>query len=120
MENTPPKCGCCLCHSGEKTRENERKQLHAWIIMELLQGSMSEVIEASQQEEVGSLTLREQVDMACDSLHGLNYLHSLVSHWSIHWFSGSYILSTFSPKLCHLLAAVFLAMARMDSIRAIK
>ena len=67
--NVAAVCGFTLERKEEKTT--------AWIIMELLQGSMGSVIDASQG--VGGLTLREQVDMAHDSLCGLDYLHSLVS-----------------------------------------
>ena len=60
------------------TLEQKEEKKTAWIIMELLQGSMCGVIDASRGQEGGGLTLREQVDMAHDSLCGLDYLHSLV------------------------------------------
>ena len=69
--NVAAVCGVVLEKEGKKTK--------AWIVMELLQGSMSGVIDASSKEEVGALTLREQVDLAHDSLCGLDYLHTLVS-----------------------------------------
>ena len=64
-------CGITLEMEGEKK--------NAWIVMELLHGSMAGVIDASQASGVKPLTLREKVDMTHDSLCGLNYLHSLVS-----------------------------------------
>jgi serine/threonine protein kinase len=64
------------------TLEMESKQTKAWIIMELLQASMTAVINESLRSESQALTLREKVDMAHDSLSGLNYLHSLVSESS--------------------------------------
>ena len=57
------------------TLELEEKK--AWIIMELHSGSMSGVIDACQGD-VAPLTLREKVDMAHDSLCGLDYIHSMV------------------------------------------
>lgn len=63
-------CGVTLEMEGEKKM--------AWIVMELLQGSMAGVIDETQREEVKSLTLREKVDMAHDFLCGLKYLHTLV------------------------------------------
>ena len=71
------------------TLEESDKKVTAWIIMELLQGSMSSVIEASQRQKAGTLTLRERVDMARDSLCGLDYLHCLVSTGVCIWFSIS-------------------------------
>ena len=62
------------------TLETEGTKRRAWIVMELLQGSLGGVIDASRVEGVGALTLRERLDMAHDSLCGLNYLHSLVSY----------------------------------------
>ena len=62
------------------TLETEGTKRSAWIVMELLQGSLGGVIDASRVEGVGALTLREQLDMAHDSLCGLDYLHSLVSY----------------------------------------
>ncbi|XP_062499267.1 probable serine/threonine-protein kinase DDB_G0281745 [Corticium candelabrum] len=56
------------------TLELEEKK--AWIIMELHSGSMSGVIDACQGD-VAPLTLREKVDMAHDSLCGLDYIHSM-------------------------------------------
>ena len=47
-------------------------------IMEVLQGSLSDVLLAAQS--CGQyLTLREQLDITQDCLEGLNYLHQLVS-----------------------------------------
>lgn len=62
-------CGLSLELDGERKT--------AWIVMELLQGSVSGVIEASQRRGP-TLSLREKVDIAHDSLCGLQYLHSLV------------------------------------------
>ena len=59
------------------TLELEEKK--AWIVMELQSGSMSGVIDACHGD-VSSLTLREKVDMAHDTLCGLDYIHSMVSH----------------------------------------
>ena len=70
--------------------ERKEKKTTAWIVMELLQGSMSAVINASLREEVGALTLRERVDMAHDSLCGLDYLHTLVSDLSVWQLNGSH------------------------------
>lgn len=53
----------------------------AWLVMELLQGCMTDVRRAAQLSE-GSLTLREQVDMSRDCLSGLQYLHQLVAKLS--------------------------------------
>ena len=80
--NVAAVCGVTLELTDEKKT--------AWIIMELLQGSMCGVIDASRRQDVGALTLRERVDMAHDSLCGLHYLHSLVSDslvaraWLLH------------------------------------
>ena len=76
-------CGVTLERRNEKTT--------AWIIMELLQGSMCDVIDASRQQEVGALTLRERVDMAHDSLCGLHYLHALVSESLLSLACGCYM-----------------------------
>ena len=59
------------------TLELDEEEKKAWIIMELMSGSMSCVIYACKGE-VLPLTLREMVDMAHDSLCGLDYLHSMV------------------------------------------
>ena len=59
--------------------ELEEQKKTAWIVMELLQGSVAGVIEAAKKEDVLSLTLREKLDVTHDALCGLNYLHSLVS-----------------------------------------
>ncbi|XP_062506694.1 ankyrin repeat domain-containing protein 17-like isoform X2 [Corticium candelabrum] len=56
------------------TLEKEVKK--AWIIMELHSGSVSSVIDACQ-EDATPLTLREKVDMAHDSLCGLDHIHSM-------------------------------------------
>ena len=48
------------------------------LIMELLQASLSDVIEAAHVSGI-YLTLREQTDLAHDCLSGLTYLHNLVS-----------------------------------------
>jgi serine/threonine protein kinase len=61
------------------TIELKERRKTAWIIMELLQGSMAGLIDESRREGVRQLTLREKVDMAHDSLCGLNHLHCLVS-----------------------------------------
>ena len=61
------------------TVERQGRKVTAWIVMELLQGSMAGVLDACRLPAVGPLTLREQTDMAHDSLCGLDYLHSLVS-----------------------------------------
>ena len=60
------------------TLELEDRRKKAWIIMELLQGSVAGVIEQSRHRGVKPLSLREKVDIAHDSLSGLNYLHCLV------------------------------------------
>jgi hypothetical protein len=60
------------------TLELDDKTKNAWIVMELLQGSMAGVIDESRREGVKPLSLREKVDMAYDSLCGLNYLQHLV------------------------------------------
>ncbi|XP_062503379.1 uncharacterized protein LOC134180277 isoform X2 [Corticium candelabrum] len=57
--------------------ELEEQKKTAWIVMELLQGSVAGVIEAAKKEDVLSLTLREKLDVTHDALCGLNYLHSL-------------------------------------------
>ena len=57
------------------TLELEEKK--AWIIMELQSGSISSVIDACQQD-AAPLTVREKVDMAHDSLCGLDHIHSMV------------------------------------------
>ena len=49
-----------------------------WAVMELLQGSLADMIYMPENHGIFSLTLREKVDMAHDSLSGLNYLHCLV------------------------------------------
>jgi serine/threonine protein kinase len=59
------------------TLELDDKTKNAWIVMELLQGSMAGVIDESRREGVKPLSLREKVDMAYDSLCGLNYLQHL-------------------------------------------
>lgn len=69
--NVAAVCGITLELDDEKKK--------AWIVMELLQGSLSGVIADSRRRGVQPLTLREKVDMARDSLCGLNYLHTLVS-----------------------------------------
>ncbi|XP_062507115.1 ankyrin repeat domain-containing protein 17-like isoform X2 [Corticium candelabrum] len=56
------------------TLEKEVKK--AWIIMELHSGSISSVIDACQRGAV-PLTVREKVDMAHDSLCGLDHIHSM-------------------------------------------
>ncbi|XP_062500375.1 probable serine/threonine-protein kinase DDB_G0281745 [Corticium candelabrum] len=56
------------------TLEKEVKK--AWIIMELHSGSISSVIDACQQD-AAPLTVREKVDMAHDSLCGLDHIHSM-------------------------------------------
>jgi hypothetical protein len=58
--------------------EGKKEDRKAWIIMELLQGSLSGVIKESKRREGKPLTLREKVDVAHDCLCGLNYLHSMV------------------------------------------
>ncbi|XP_062523494.1 uncharacterized protein LOC134198174 isoform X3 [Corticium candelabrum] len=63
------------------TLELEEKK--AWIIMELHSGSMSGVIDACQGD-VAPLTLREKVDMAHDSLCGLDYIHSMKPKEILH------------------------------------
>ena len=62
------------------TLELEDEEKKAWIVMELLQGSMAGVIDESRRRGVQALTLREKVDMAHDSLCGLNYLQYLVRY----------------------------------------
>ena len=57
------------------TLEKEVKK--AWIIMELHSGSVSSVIDACQRD-AAPLTVREKVDMAHDSLCGLDHIHSMV------------------------------------------
>lgn len=64
------------------TLEMGDKKKTAWIVMELLQGSLAGVIDASLKG-IPPLSLREKVDMAHDSLCGLSYLHSLVGVLSI-------------------------------------
>ncbi|XP_062507311.1 probable serine/threonine-protein kinase DDB_G0281745 [Corticium candelabrum] len=56
------------------TLEKEVKK--AWIIMELHSGSVSSVIDACQRD-AAPLTVREKVDMAHDSLCGLDHIHSM-------------------------------------------
>ena len=63
------------------TLELEEEKKKAWIVMELLQGSMAGVIDESRRRGVKHLTLREKADMAHDSVCGLNYLHSLVRYF---------------------------------------
>ena len=61
---------CLWCHSGEEVKK-------AWVIMELHSGSVSSVIDVCQQD-AAPLTVREKVDMAHDSLYGLDHIHSMV------------------------------------------
>lgn len=61
------------------TLEIDDEKKTARIVMELLQGSMANVINESQRPRVQQLTLREKVDLARDSLCGLDHLHTLVS-----------------------------------------
>ncbi|XP_062507041.1 probable serine/threonine-protein kinase DDB_G0281745 [Corticium candelabrum] len=56
------------------TLEKEVKK--AWVIMELQSGSVSSVIDACQRD-AAPLTLREKVDLAHDSLCGLDHIHSM-------------------------------------------
>ncbi|XP_062523849.1 probable serine/threonine-protein kinase DDB_G0281745 [Corticium candelabrum] len=63
------------------TLELEEKK--AWIVMELQSGSMSGVIDACHGD-VSSLTLREKVDMAHDTLCGLDYIHSMQPREILH------------------------------------
>lgn len=58
--------------------EIEEKKKTAWIIMEVLMGSLSGVIDDSRRSGVQPLTLREKADVAHDCLCGVNHLHSLV------------------------------------------
>ena len=69
-------CGLTLEIEGKK---EEKK---AWIVMELLQGSLADVLNESKRRGVKPLSLREKVDVAYDCLCGLNYLHSLVCGYS--------------------------------------
>ena len=55
----------------------EKEVKKAWVIMELQSGSVSSVIDACQRD-AAPLTLREKVDMAHDSLCGLDHIHSMV------------------------------------------
>ena len=57
------------------TLEKEVKM--AWVIMELQSSSVSSVIDACQRD-AAPLTVREKVDMAHDSLRGLDHFHSMV------------------------------------------
>lgn len=71
------------------TLETEDEKKKAWIVMELLQGSLSAVIDEARRPNVRSLTLREKVDVTHNSLCGLNYLHTLVSPMvAIHVYRG--------------------------------
>ena len=63
--------------------DSKTKQSKAWIVMELLQGSIAGVINDSRRRGVGPLSLREKVDVAHDCLCGLNYLHSLVCEYDL-------------------------------------
>ena len=63
------------------TLELKDRKKTAWIIMELLQGSMAGLIDESRRDGVGQLTVREKVDMSRDCLCGLHHLHCLVSNW---------------------------------------
>ncbi|XP_062506307.1 ankyrin repeat and KH domain-containing protein 1-like [Corticium candelabrum] len=56
------------------TLEKEVKK--AWVIMELQSGSVSSVMDACQRD-AAPLTVREKVDMAHDSLCGLDHIHSM-------------------------------------------
>ncbi|XP_062506344.1 probable serine/threonine-protein kinase DDB_G0281745 [Corticium candelabrum] len=54
----------------------EKEVKKAWVIMEVQSGSVSSVIDACQRD-AAPLTLREKVDMAHDSLCGLDHIHSM-------------------------------------------
>ena len=70
------------------TLQLEGKKKEAWVIMELLQGSMSAVMNACK-DDIRPLTLREKVDMAIDACRGLDYIHSLVSNlYNLHGISN--------------------------------
>jgi serine/threonine protein kinase len=71
--------------------------------MELLQGSLDDVLEVSQLSRQ-YLTLREQLDVTRDCLKGLYYLHTLVS------LVISFCLPAFLPSflLAHLCLSVCL------------
>lgn len=64
------------------TLELEREKKMAWIVMELMQGSMAGVIDEAQRKVVQPLTFKEKVDLAYDSVCGLNYLHTQVSRFT--------------------------------------
>lgn len=68
--NIVPICGVTL--------EIEERPPKAWISMELMQGSMSDIVVASRKSGA-ALTLRECTDLSHDCLTALNYLHCLVS-----------------------------------------
>ena len=53
-----------------------------WLVMELLQGSMCDVMRAARLSGK-CLTFREQVDMSRDCLSGLQYLHQLVHQLTV-------------------------------------
>ena len=74
------------------------------LVMELLQGSLSEVIEAAQASD-NYLTIREQVDVARDCLHGLNYLHQMQPTGALHGDirpTNVLLTPTMRAKLCDL------------------
>ncbi|XP_062510989.1 uncharacterized protein LOC134186915 isoform X2 [Corticium candelabrum] len=64
--NIVPVYGFCLETNGKTTL--------AWLVMELLQCSLGDVLKINYSQ----LTLREKVDIGRDCLCALNYLHSLM------------------------------------------
>ncbi|XP_065845344.1 ubiquitin carboxyl-terminal hydrolase 15-like [Oscarella lobularis] len=73
------------------------------ILSELLEGSLSDVIEAAD----GKLTLREQIDVAVGCSAGVGYLHGLnVLHGDIR-SSNVVVTSLMEAKICDLGAARF-------------
>ena len=73
------------------------------ILSELLEGSLSDVIEAAD----GKLTLREQIDVAVGCSAGVGYLHGLnILHGDIR-SSNVVVTSLMEAKICDLGAARF-------------
>lgn len=64
------------------TLELEDEKNKAWIVMELLQGSMDELFDASRLRGVEPLTFKEKVDLAHDSVCGLEHMHTRVSRFT--------------------------------------
>lgn len=75
--------------------ELEDEKVSVWIVMELLEGSVSDVLDVSQTRSVRSLSLKEMVDMTYDALCGIRYLHSMVSFR----ITNSLLLSEHHPAM---------------------